>query len=166
MYGFCSRTCSEGNLMRIVIVLTAVINSLALYTSRWEANWKTKRLFERPSSRSTPDSTITTPKLSPTFAMRISIHGRWVGKVDKPWRSGSSKWFPTRAPELQKRQERSGSLSSHRCGYSKVPARALRGAGEDGKAEPPQEQLFLRIFVKKDGRWLLRGFFPRPAMDD
>jgi uncharacterized protein (TIGR02246 family) len=32
----------------------------------------------------------------------------------------------------------------------------------EGKPLPAQSQLFLRIFVKKDGRWLLRGFFPAP----
>lgn len=36
----------------------------------------------------------------------------------------------------------------------------------DGKFMPPQKQLFLRVFVKKDGRWLLRGFFPAPETDD
>jgi uncharacterized protein (TIGR02246 family) len=45
--------------------------------------------------------------------------------------------------------------------------RELTGVvGEEGKAGPPEKQLFLRIFVKKEGRWLLRGFFARPAMDD
>jgi uncharacterized protein (TIGR02246 family) len=32
----------------------------------------------------------------------------------------------------------------------------------DGQPLPAQSQLFLRVFVKKDGRWLLRGFFPAP----
>ena len=32
----------------------------------------------------------------------------------------------------------------------------------DGNPLPAQSQLFLRVFVKKDGRWLLRGFFPAP----
>jgi len=32
----------------------------------------------------------------------------------------------------------------------------------DGKPLPAQSQLFLRVFVKEDGRWLLRGFFPAP----
>lgn len=32
----------------------------------------------------------------------------------------------------------------------------------DGKPLPAQSQLFLRLFVKEDGRWLLRGFFPAP----
>ena len=32
----------------------------------------------------------------------------------------------------------------------------------DGKPLPAQSQLFLRVFVRVDGRWLLRGFFPAP----
>jgi len=39
--------------------------------------------------------------------------------------------------------------------------RELTGqTGAGGEPLPAQRQLFLRIFVRKDGRWLLRGFFP------
>jgi uncharacterized protein (TIGR02246 family) len=36
----------------------------------------------------------------------------------------------------------------------------------DGEPLPAESQLFLRVFVKKDGRWLLRGFFPAPKSTD
>lgn len=45
--------------------------------------------------------------------------------------------------------------------------REVRGQiGPDGKPLPLQKQLFLRIFVKKNGKWLLRGFFPMPVADE
>lgn len=46
------------------------------------------------------------------------------------------------------------------AGTAEDEAAIARLCDDDGKSRPAESQLFLRVFVKKDGGWLLRGFFP------
>jgi uncharacterized protein (TIGR02246 family) len=153
--------------MRIVIVLTAVAISLALYTSPVGSQSEDKAAI-----RETVDHIYAGFNNHDAKAIAdLCDENLDTWEMGREGRQAVEKWILEMVPNASAGTAK----EAGEIGLSFVTPdvaiqksrRELSGVvGEDGKAEPPQEQLFLRIFVKKEGRWLLRGFFPRPPMNE